>query len=274
MSTIQRFFNSPLALSPDHTGILIDALERGEEVNENAIVVTVSGEARPYDLIDGVAIIPIGGVLVHQAAWWFDETAYGWIEEMLATAIGDPEVKAIALLIYSPGGEVSGMYDLADTIYSLRGVKPIWAILDECAFSAAYALASSADVITVPRTGGTGSIGVIAMHVEISEALAEMGVKVTLVTYGKRKADYQPVIPLSDEARAGLQSDVDFLGEMFVALVARNRGIDPGQVRQTEAGVFMGQTGVDAGLADMVLAPDEALLALLGEISTPKETQT
>ncbi|TOL42864.1 serine peptidase, partial [Vibrio parahaemolyticus] len=70
----------------------------------------------------------------------------------------------ICLDIDSPGGEVAGCFDLVDLIYELRGKKPIYAILSENAYSAAYAIASAADKIYVPRTGGVGSVGVIVIH--------------------------------------------------------------------------------------------------------------
>jgi ClpP class serine protease len=141
------------------------------------------------------------------------------------------------------------------------------AIVDENAYSAAYALASAADQIFVPKTGGVGSIGVITMHVDVTKALEEMGIKVTTVQYGSRKSDSYPTTPLSEEARARIQQDIDTMGELFVETVARNRGIAAEKVRATEAGCFLGAAGVEQGLADGVMSPDEALLSLIEEIA-------
>ena len=156
------------------------------------------------------------------------------------------------------GGEVAGCFDLADEIFACRGRKPIWAILSENAFSAAYAIASAADRITVPRTGGTGSVGVICLHVDFSKALATAGIAVTLITYGARKAEGNEYEPLSDGALERFQADIDRMGELFCETVARNRGLAVAQVRAMEAGTFLGAAGVDNGLADVVAAPDEA----------------
>jgi ClpP class serine protease len=168
--------------------------------------------------------------------------------------------------IDSPGGEVSGCFDLTDTIYAARGIKPMWAILNDGAYSAAYAIASACDHITVPRTGGTGSVGVICMHVDMSRALEKAGIAVTLIQYGDRKADGNETQSLSDPALARFQADVDAMGKIFVDTVARNRGMAAAKVKATEAATFLGASGVSVGFADAVMAPDEAFRRLLSQL--------
>ncbi|WP_050871030.1 S49 family peptidase, partial [Yersinia enterocolitica] len=174
----------------------------------------------------------------------------------------------ICLDIDSPGGEVAGCFDLVDEIYAARGEKPIWAILSESAYSAAYALASAADRIIVPRTGGVGSIGVIVMHVDWSQRIKSDGVQVTIITFGSRKAESNPYEALSKEAQKAIQSDVDEMGRLFVSTVSRNRGIAERTIRDTEAACYLAADGVQLGLADQVASPDAAfrdLLKLVGE---------
>ena len=117
----------------------------------------------------------------------------------------------------------------------------------------------------MPRTGGTGSIGVICMHVDLSEALGKAGLKVTFITNegADRKTDGHPEIPLSKEALAAFQSEIDEMGKLFQDTVARNRGIAASAVASMRAGTFMGAAGVTAGLADAVMAPDAAFAAFL-----------
>ncbi|EKB0247321.1 S49 family peptidase, partial [Escherichia coli] len=112
------------------------------------------------------------------------------------TALNDPDVKGICLDIDSPGGEVAGCFDLVDTIFACRGQKPVHAILSESAYSAAYALASAADRILVPRTGGVGSVGVIYVHCDMSRQMKDEGLNVTIITCGSRKAETSPLRPL------------------------------------------------------------------------------
>ncbi|WP_429497039.1 S49 family peptidase [Robbsia andropogonis] len=225
-----------------------------------------------YDLIadTGIAMISVQGTLVQKLGSlrpYSGMTGYDGLRQSILTAVQDPDVRAIALDIDSPGGEVAGCFDLVDTIYAQRGAKPIWSILTESAYSAAYAIASATDRIVVPRTGGVGSIGVITMHVDWSKALNASGIAVTFITHGDRKADFHPEIPLSPEALANAQADIDAMGELFVKTVARNRNIAADAVRDLQAACFMGADGVSRGLADVVLAPDAALLALLDELA-------
>lgn len=283
----QRLFNVPLAIKPDKAEVIIAALaERlgiasmvrlnGDAVALESLALFDEPEFRSvrndpgYDIAGNVAVIPVHGTLVQKTGALrpvCGMTGYDGIRQSFLTAIEDPEVQAIVLDVDSPGGEVSGCFDLVDTIYGARGNKPIHAILSENAYSAAYALASAADRITVPRTGGTGSIGVICMHVDFSQALTSAGFKVTFIQYGDRKADGHPEIPLSKEALARFQSDINIMGELFVETVARNRNIAASKVRGTEAATYLGSDGVELGLADQVAAPDAAFRALLAELA-------
>lgn len=209
---------------------------------------------RPYQVKDGVLTIPIRGLLVNRFPYalfgWI--TGYEYIEKAVARGVDDSNVDEIVLDIDSGGGYVSGCFDCADAIYALRGTKPIRAIANESAYSAAYAVASAADSINVVRTGGVGSIGVLGTHVEMSEALAQRGIKVTLVHAGKHKTEGHSAVPLSDTAKKRWQDRVDNTYGIFVATVARNRGLDEQMVRGTEAATFMPHEAVENGLADAI----------------------
>ncbi len=264
----QRLAGCTLALRASHVAVLAQML-RGAEAPPPAALYTAGGDPPAEDLGlevtgGGVAIVPVRGCLVKDAPWWSSCTSYDGLRARLSAALELDQVKAVALLVDSPGGDVAGCFDLVDTVYAMRGSKPLWAILDEGAYSAAYALASACDRIVVPRTGGTGSIGVIYMHVDLSAALEKAGIGVTLIRYGARKAEGSPFHPLSDEALERAQADVDAMGELFVDTVARNRGLAASAVRAMEAGTFLGAAGVTAGLADAVMTPDAAFLELLG----------
>lgn len=266
ISIAQRVFGVPLLMHPARAieiarfiGQRQDLDIRGAWDSDDR---TERGRDRPYEVANGIARLPIEGTLVHKSGWldaMSGLTSYQRIRSMFDEALEDDEVRGIALMINSPGGEVAGLFDLADRIYDAREEKPIWGILDEAAYSAAYALASAAEFITVPRTGGTGSVGVISMHAEESRALDKAGITVTVMRYGEKKARLNGVEPLRDEDREELQAEIDQVGEQFVAMVARNRNIDVDSIRDQEAATFMGESGVDRGLADMVASPDAAL---------------
>ncbi len=218
-------------------------------------------------LAASVAVIPVMGCLVCDSeAWGYGVQTYGAIRHAFTAALQADDVAAIALLIDSPGGTVAGCFDLVDTIFAARGTKPIRAILAENAYSAAYALASATDHITVPRTGGTGSVGVLALHADMSKMLDQVGVKISIVQFGDRKADGNPFEPLTDDVRAAMQDDIDTMGELFVDTVARNRGMTAAAVRATQAATFIGAAGVTVGFADAVGAPDAAFADLLSTL--------
>ena len=270
MIRADHFLNVPLALLPSETEKILRTLHQNEPRSAMFEIEAPVQQDRSYDLIAGIAVISISGILVHQedwCSWMFGEMSYDRIRAQFDQALGDAEAKVIALHVNSPGGLVSGCFDLAEHILAARGTKPIVAILDECAFSAAYALACTAERIVVPRTGGVGSIGVVMLHDDITKALDEFGIKVTTFQFGERKTDSYPTTPLTEEARKAFQSDVDTLGEMFVDLVARARDLKPAAVGNTEAACFLGQAGVDVGLADAVMSPQAAFAALLDEIA-------
>lgn len=291
-----RLFNTPLAITPHKAELIIAALAERlgvtRLVRHDGTMLAFDDyndfggvdrdcddpiQRKGYDIVDGIAVIPIIGTLVHRLGTlrpYSGMTGYDGIQQNFLLALEDPSVKAIVFDVDSPGGEVAGCADLADVIYRARGQKPVWAILGESAWSAAYWLASACDRVTVPRTGGTGSIGVICMHVDFSKALSQGGITVTLLHYGARKADGADVAPLSKEARDRFMADITASGELFVATVARNRRLSADAVRAQQATTFQGKNGVVAGLADAVMAPHEAFGALLGLVRSLERQST
>jgi len=273
----QKLFNTPLAIHPQKAEVIVSSLT--ERLGITQIRSTMmedddeyfSRKARKdsgYDVLEGIAVIPVYGTLVQKLGTlrpYSGMTGYDGIRRVFLTAVNDPEVKGICLDIDSPGGEVAGCFDLVDLIYAERGKKPIHAILSENAFSAAYAIASAADKIYVPRTGGVGSVGVIVIHCDWSQHIKDDGLKVSIITYGNRKAESNPYVALSDEAKAAIQHDVDEMGRLFVSTVSRNRGLSETVIRNTQAACYLAAEGVQMGLADVVASPDVAFQELMKE---------
>lgn len=233
---------------------------------------SASGFLRPYKVADGVLQIPVFGALMHRFPYAFGSwaTGYDYIREAVKRGLGDENVRGIALVVDSPGGMVSGCFDLADYINEAANEKPILAVASEHAYSAAYAIASAATSITVARTGGVGSIGVVATHVDMSKAVEDRGMKVTFIHAGQHKVDGNPYEPLPDNVRARIQERVDTTYSLFVSTVARNRSMDETAVRATEADVFMSQESVENGLADEVGPFMDALAAFAVSLSQPE----
>lgn len=223
----------------------------------------------------GIAILPIHGTLVRRTVGLEADSgllSYQAIQAGLAVALADPGVAGILLDVDSPGGEAGGVFDLADLISAAGRVKPVWAIANESAFSAAYALASAASRLVLTRTAGVGSVGVIAMHIDQSVRDAQEGLKYTPVTAGAHKDDLSPHAALSDSAHAVLQAEVDRLYGLFVDTVASHGRLDADALRATEAGLFFGDAAVTAHLADAVGTFDDTL-AEMAAFLTPRTVQ-
>lgn len=201
---VARLFNRPVALLPAH----VQTIEQLLQVNAASALFETSeyGQRKPYQVIGGVAEIVVDGLLLDGDDWCgWGVTSYSAIRQAFNAALADAVVQAIALTINSPGGVVNGCFDLADEIAAARDIKPVWAILNENAFSAAYAIASAASRIIIPRTGGAGSIGVVWMHTDVTAMLAQAGIKITTLQFGATKTDSYPTTTLTDAARVRMR---------------------------------------------------------------------
>ena len=257
-----RLFGTPLLVHRAKLDVILAVL--GERLNltapaaDLAIPVPRVTPAQP----SGIAVIPIHGTLVKRVLGMEAAsglTSYGGIAQEIDAALADPLVQGILLDIDSPGGEASGSFELARQIRHAATQKPVWAVANDAAYSAAYALAASAQRLIVTETGGVGSIGVIALHIDQSVKDAQEGYRYTAVTAGAHKNDFSPHHPLSDTAKAELQTEVDRLYGLFVEHVAAMRSLDVDAVRATEAGLYFGANAITAGLADAVSSFETAL---------------
>lgn len=229
-----------------------------------------SESRRLFDFNSGIARIPVRGALFNDEFIdpFFGMSGYKGLSTQFAAAMADSEVRAILFDINSPGGDASGVFDLADEIAAARGQgKRIVAVANDMALSAAYAIASAADMIFLPRLGFVGSIGVWTMHVDISEALEKMGVEVTLIFAGARKIDGHPFGPLPDAVKERIQARIDRTHSLFIDTVAANRNLDANAVRATEAESFEDSDGIAAGLADGIATDKEVAAAMIEELA-------
>ena len=289
----QRAFNTPLMVDPAKALAFLSGLGpriTGQEITfqgldveaDDQTAANVSASAslfgndlaqrhqrngtQPFAVVDGIAIIEIAGTLVHRGAWIGQSsglTSYEGIAAQLQAALADPSVRGIALDIDSFGGEVAGAFDLADRIRAARAQKPVHAFVAEHALSAGYALASQADQIILPRTGAVGSIGVVALHTDMSGALDQKGIAVTLIHAGAHKVDANPYQPLPEAVRDQMQRELEVVRFLFAETVAAGRGDRLVQTAAlaTEAAVFRGADAIAAGLADDLADPVTAFHA-------------
>lgn len=224
---------------------------------------------RPYRVHDGALIIPVMGTLIHRLSFQIGNTAtgYEYIERAVNRGMADSRVERIVFHVDSPGGQAAGNFELVEHIASLRGKKPMIAVVEDKALSGGYSIATAADEIVTARSGYTGSVGVVVMHVSFGKALKNFGVDVTFIKAGERKTDGNPFEQLSDTARERIQVGVDKFYSAFVSTVAKNRRMKEDAVRGTEADVYDAEESIEVGFADRI-GDIRTELASVGAAST------
>lgn len=212
-----------------------------------------------------VAVIPVMGVVAHRMSM-MDISGPGGasIQKLTAQfrqALEDGNCKAVVFDVDSPGGSVEGVMELASEIFEARKQKPITAVCNAMACSAAYWLAAAAGEVVVTPSGQCGSIGVYMLHQDESEALAKDGIKISVIKAGKYKAEGNPSEPLSPEAREAFQGKVDAYYSMFVKAVGQYRGASQAAVREGygQGRSLLAGDAVKQNLADRVGTLDDVL---------------
>ena len=216
-----------------------------------------------YEVKDGVAVVSVSGPLIMGSAGFFrlfGVMGYDDIREGLMGAVSAKGVKSIMMHINSPGGHAQGVEDLSAFARSMRALKPMVTFTDATMASAAYWLGSSANKILAARTAIVGSIGAVTVHSERSRMLDREGITPTVVRSGKYKMLANSVEPLTEEAKAQLQSQVDDLNDMFEATVAQNLGVSQKLVhdKMGQGREFLGARAQEAGLVHGIATFDEA----------------
>lgn len=213
-----------------------------------------------------IAVIPVRGIISPRMSMMGDISGPGGtstegIARDLRAALADETVSAIVLDVDSPGGSVYGVDEVSKEIFAARGKKPILASVNALAASAAYWIATAADSVDITPSGEAGSVGVYAMHVDMSKAVEAEGMAVTFISAGDHKTEGNPYQPLADDAKAYIQSRIDDYYGMFTKALARNRGISPEAVRKNFGGgrVLGASDALAAGMVDRIATFDETL---------------
>lgn len=248
---------------------IYDRRVRGESADipavEAALGRKLDNQRKPYGVVDGVAVLPLVGVMAKRANL-FMQISGGVSTEIFAqefrAALADPDVSAIVINADTPGGAVDGTPDLAELVYSSRGTKPVLAWSNGTVASAGIYVATAAERLYISSdVVCTGSIGVVTAHVDVSRAQDMRGVKTTELTAGKYKRIASSYAPLSESGRADIQGQLDHIYSVFVDAVATQRGMGVDDVleRAADGRVFLGRQGIDAGLVDGIMTFEQVL---------------
>lgn len=268
---LQAFIETPWAILPNKLAVLEEIVTRhvsGEKLSAEEIQARIHGAVRPpARQVKSVAVLPLFGTIFPRANMMTQVSGATSAEQFgaqFAQLLADPNVSAIVLDVNSPGGQVSGVEEVSQQIYAARGQKPIVAVANHLMASAAYWIGTAADEIVVTPSAEVGSIGVFAVHQDVSARMEKEGVKVNMISRGKYKVEGNPYEPLGEEARAAIQTSVDEFYAMFTNAVARNRGVKPAAVRNGfgEGRVVSAQQALELGMADRIGTLEETVSRL------------
>lgn len=216
-----------------------------------------------------VGVIRVEGVIEQKMSMWsyyFGGCSTEQVGETLDQMLADKSIEAILMEIDSPGGSVYGVEELGDKIFAGRAIKPIYAIANSMAASAAYWAGSAATQLIVTPGGDVGSVGVYMLHWDDSGFYEQIGSVPTLIKAGKYKAEGNTFEPLSDEAKANYQFEVDAIYDKFTKAVARGRGTTQKDVKDNygQGRTLMSAQAKAAGMVDRIATLDQLIQELTG----------
>ncbi|WP_434171227.1 hypothetical protein AHYW_002626 [Providencia manganoxydans] len=259
----------PWAIRPDMLDTLMAIAQR--EGNDPSLAAMESERYQAGGLSDlappGIAVIDITGPIFARADLFSDISGAATCERIthaLDDTLADPSIGSIILRIDSPGGEVTGIHELANHIYASRDIKPLVAYVSGSACSAAYWLAAATSYIFTDKTASLGSIGVVAAWTDSSEAREKQGIKEFEVV--SSQSPNKRLSPDSDEGRAALQAELDGLADIFISDVAtfRRTTVDNVIAQFGQGGTLLAESAITVGMADELSSLRE-VVALLNQ---------
>lgn len=279
---VRAFTETPWAILPEQLLVLEEIVMRhvsGEKLSAEEVQARTNGSQRPLDRrVNSVAVLPLFGSIFPRANMMTEMSGATSAERFgaqFASLVNDPEVGSIVLDVNSPGGQVYGIEELSRQIFDARGKKPVVAVANHMMASAAYWIGTAAEEVVVTPSSDVGSIGVFAVHQDMSAALMQEGIKLSFISAGKHKIETNPYQPLSEEARAAIQKSVNEAYDAFIGAIARNRGMDATAVRSGfgEGRLVSARQAVASGMADRVGTLEETINHLLNGNVSPAAGQ-
>ena len=263
----------PWALAPAALEVVAEVIARkiaGHRLTSEEIEARLQDKSKlPAPNVSGaVAVIPVHGVIVPRGSMLDDvsgATSLDSLSASLNAAMADEKVGKILLDIDSPGGSVAGVTEFARSIMRARTKKPVIAHARYTAASAALWIASAATKFIASPSARVGSLGVYAIHTDLSKALEGMGIKRTFVSSSPAKVEGNEATPLSEAARAEIQKVVDTSAARFRQDVAHGRGITVDKVKSAfgEGKMFNADDALAAGMIDEVATFEDTVSGLM-----------
>lgn len=211
-----------------------------------------------------VRVIPIHGVIAPRMNLLSEVsggTTFEGLTSQLQLAVADPNVKAIVFDVDSPGGNVAGATEFAREVMRARTTKSVFAQAQHTMASAAYHVMAGATEIIGSPSATVGGIGVFSIYDDLTDALAQLGIKREVLKAGKFKAEGVAGTGLSDDARTHFQHLVEGAYGRMVGDIAKGRGVTAAQVRNGygEGRALDADDAKAAGLIDRIATLQDTL---------------
>lgn len=213
-----------------------------------------------------LGVIHLSGVLCRDidSAAWLGGTLLAHVEDAAHQLLGDDRVAACVIVGDSPGGDVWGTFEAAAAVRRLAEAKPTTAIACHLLASAAYVIASQAGSVATTADAQLGSMGVMVAVDDDSEWLKKMGITRHVIGSVAGKGELWPGVPFTDEAIARERDNCIATHEHMAAVIQAARpALTPDAIAALDAGTRVGQSAVDAGLADGVTTLDDLIDSML-----------
>ena len=216
-----------------------------------------------------VAVVRLTGVIGAPGGAFRRGLTLDSVAPLLKKAFSTSDIKAVALIVNSPGGSPVQSELIAARIRQLAAKHevPILCFCEDVAASGGYWLAASADEIYASSASVIGSIGVISAGFGFPDVLEKLGIERRVYTSGKSKSMLDPFRPENPEDVAYLKNLQSDIHEQFIDYVRRRRGT---RLNGEESELFSGRfwTGRQAeklGLIDQIGRLHDVLEARFGE---------
>jgi signal peptide peptidase SppA len=217
-----------------------------------------------------IALVGVYGGLTPRGSWY--GTSLSGLATNVTRAADDADIAGIIADVDSPGGTVSGTAEAAAAFAYAATKKPVVAVVNTLAASAAYWIASQASELVISPSGDVGSIGAMIMHQDVSGWLEQIGLKMTLIRseQSPMKNEAHPFAPLSDDARSFLQGRANAAGADFIKAVAAGRKVSQTKVREGfgQGRVFGAKEAIARGMADRIATLDQVIAGMVAGMPT------
>lgn len=181
-------------------------------------------------------------------------------DEILREIASNDKIKAVIVQINSPGGTAVGGETLYNEIKNISKNKPVVAVMNSVAASAAYLISLGCDRVYAHNGTITGSIGVIAEIPNLSKAAKKLGVEYQYVKTSPLKGSPTLFEDKNEEALAVLKDMMNDFYDYFVDVTAKARKLPRAKVLELADGrVYSGKKAVEYKLIDALGTEADAI---------------